>query len=122
MKKNHYSILIKFLFASALMISLYSCSDDNNNNIVVTGPEANTISGTITFADTNFISSGGYYDLSAFTAWFPTGNPARSDSLKIIPVGNKYQANYKLTNVPNGTYFLTVAWIKLPYGPGQSMV
>ncbi len=98
-----------------------SCSDDDTVPVTPSGPEANSISGTITFADTNFVTTGGYYDISAFNAWFPMSSPTGNDSLIIRKVGNKYQADYKIRNLPNGSYFLTSAWIELPYIPGTSV-
>lgn len=115
MKKIFRSSLFQALCFSLLITTVYSCSDDDNTVIVPVGPEANSISGTITFEDTNFVTSGGYYDISAFTSWFPSGPPTGNDSLIITKVGNKYQANYKISNLPNGQYFLSSAWIKLPY-------
>lgn len=121
--KNTFKLsLVHAMLISVLMISVYSCSDDDTTVTQnPTGPEANSISGTITFTDTNFVTSGGYYDISVFNSWFPMGSPTGNDSLVITKVGNTYQANYKVTNIPNGTYYLTSAWIKLPYVPGTSV-
>jgi hypothetical protein len=117
LKKIFYSTWFQALCFTLLMFTVYRCSDDNNNTIIVSGPDAKSISGTITFADTNFATSGGYYDISAFpsSGWPPMAGPTQNDSLVITKVGNQYKANYKLTNLPDGNYVLTSAWIILPY-------
>lgn len=124
--KTHQKFINAFIIVM-LFMAAYSCSDSDsgsNNPNTPTGPEANSISGTITFADTNFATSGGYYDISAFpsTGWPPMAGPTQNDSLVITKVGNTYQANYKLSNLPDGNYVLTTAWIRLPYNPANSTI
>lgn len=100
---------------------MYSCGSDTVTNTTTT-PDANTISGTITFTDTTNISSGGFYNVSAFTSWYPTGQPSSSDTLHPVKSGNVYTATYKLKGLNNGYYFLAAAWTKIPYQMGGNYV
>ncbi len=72
------------------------------------GPEPNSISGTISFADTNFIALPEYYKVGAFEDWPPSTLALRYDSLNITLVGNLYKANYKISRLPVGTFFIAV--------------
>lgn len=75
----------------------------------VSGPEPNSISGTITFVDNNFIHSPYFYAASAYTtlSWPPTAfNPSAYDSLSVQQSGNIYTASYKIRHIPNGTYYI----------------
>ena len=70
----------------------------------------NTISGTITFADTMFLPQPNAYLVAAYTPnmWPPANQtPVQIDTLQIKLVGNVYLANYTLTNLSNGTYYVT---------------
>ena len=81
------------------------------NFTTVSGLTPGTIAGTITFADTNFMSFPYYYTIGAFDPnnWRPGGQtPAFSDSLRIQRVGNEFRAEYTLRNVLNGNYNLAV--------------
>lgn len=109
-------VVLCFLLITSVF---YSCKDDT---VTPSGPEAKSISGTITFADTNIMHSSGYYDVSAFprSGWPPMAGPIQNDSLILTKVNNKYQATYKIQNLPDGEYVITSAWIKLPYNPATS--
>ncbi len=79
MKKKFSFKLFEIVIIALLFVSIYSCSDDDDNNPVTpTGPDAKTINGKVTFVDTNFILSGGTYLISAYpsSGWPPTGGPA----------------------------------------------
>lgn len=78
------------------------------NFTTINGPEANTIKGTITFADTNFMFSFGFYVASAYSSWPPPVQPVSEDSVHIIKVGNVYQAAYRLPRLGNGNYVVAV--------------
>lgn len=113
MDKSFYKNLSKILFIAVLVFSIYSC----DSTTVTPTTEANTISGTITFADTNFITSGGVYDIGAFsnpstppTYWF--GPPTAYDTLVITNNNGVYSANYKLTGVPDGNFVIAVGFRK----------
>jgi len=71
----------------------------------------NSISGTITFVDTNFLPLPDRYKVAAFPSngkWPPIGYlPAGDDSLIIERIGNVYRANYTIRNLLNGTYYIT---------------
>jgi hypothetical protein len=74
---------------------------------VMDGPEPNSISGTITFVDTNFLPLPNSYKVGAFNGWPPFA-PLSEDSLVINHVGNQYIANYKITRVTSGDYNVAV--------------
>lgn len=79
------------------------------NFTTINGPEPNSISGRITFADNNFVSPPNFYVASAYytTVWPPFLNPpARTDSLLIKQSGNTYYADFKINGLLNGTYFV----------------
>ncbi|HWA05826.1 MAG TPA: hypothetical protein VG961_04700, partial [Ignavibacteria bacterium] len=83
---------------------------------------AGTISGTVTFTDTNLVNSGGYYYIAAYASWPPTGNPTSGDTL--IPVLNSgtYTASYTISGLPDtGNFVVTSAWLKVPYVPGAGI-
>lgn len=71
------------------------------------GPEPNSISGMITFADTNFLPLPFYYKAGAFADWPPLA-AINDDSLEIIHVGNTYMARYKIRMLPSGDYRIAV--------------
>jgi hypothetical protein len=95
-----------------LLFVAYSCSDDST--VTPTGPEANSVNGTVSFADTNFISSGGTYLISAYpsTAWPPTGGPSSYDTVRIRRENNAWvkSYNYTLKGLSSGDYVIAVGW------------
>jgi hypothetical protein len=105
-----------------ISFTIFSCKSDTTNPVYTSGTtyDAYSINGTITFVDNNFIPDtvNGYYDISAFSSWPPTGNATASAKLKPVLSGGKYTASYKII-VPNGSFTLTSAYIKLPYGAGS---
>ncbi len=74
---------------------------------VMNGPMPNSISGTVTFADTNFVPLPSYYRVGAFVEW-PPFTPVNSDSLAITHIGNIYRANYTITGLMTGDYRIAV--------------
>lgn len=82
------------------------------NFTTVEGPTPSSVSGLIRFADTNFITFPGYYVAAAFrTDNWPPGigfMTGYTDSLTIFRSGNDFFANYKIRNIPNGNYYVTV--------------
>jgi hypothetical protein len=82
------------------------------NFTTVNGPEPNSISGIVTFADNNFVHLPFHYTGCAFssTNWPPAFFlPAGFDSLDIQQSGNVYTAAYKIRSLPNGTYYIATA-------------
>lgn len=77
------------------------------NFTTMDGPEPNTIKGTITFADTNFLPLPNYYRVGAFSGWPPV-EPVLDDSLKIVQSGGHYTANYRIGRLDNGSYYIAV--------------
>jgi hypothetical protein len=100
-----------FLFVSILFIFIlnffYGCGDSSVQS------SGDHISGYVTFTDTNLIP-GGYYAISIYNVMtnpFDT-LPLRSDALTMTLNGNVYKDYFKLTNIPNGSYYFAVTWIK----------
>lgn len=121
MKKNFLLNSLFVLCAAALITIAYSCKSDDVVAIVL--PDANTISGTITFADTNIgASTSGYYDVAVFPTWPPAGAPTANDSLRLTKVGGKYVATYKIKGLPNdGTFALAIGWRRISGGASPVM-
>lgn len=125
MKKRLKRNVIQIFAAAIFIVGLSGCSDDENTvNTVL--PEANSISGTITFVDTNFITAGGYYDIGVFpnpsvppAYWF--GPPSANDTLVYTRVGATYKATYKLRGVNNGSYVVAVGFRKNTGGQSPIM-
>lgn len=125
MKTKFIGNLLFIICAIAIISIAYSCKSDD---IVapVTGPENNTISGTVYFADTLFGSNAvGYYDIAAFSSWPPAGAPSANDSLELVKVGGKYQANYTIkglgVGVDSAKYVIAVGWRRLTGGASPVM-
>jgi len=110
------------IFSVIILIAalLNSCSTDSTTNSNETF-DANSINGTITFVDNAYLSdtSSGYYSVSAFATWPPTGNATAT--AKIVPVlaNGKYTASFKIIVASDGSYTITSSYIKLPYTPGS---
>lgn len=123
MKKTIKTNLL-FLFLAVISTAiLYGCKEDTVITPTPGGPEANSINGKITFADTNFLFNGGYYDVAVFPpppGWPPMGPPSGNDSLVITNVGGVYQADYSIKGLSNGDYIVAVGW--RPDIGGQSPV
>ncbi|HCA42693.1 MAG TPA: hypothetical protein DEP28_05510 [Bacteroidetes bacterium] len=107
-----YALIMMFF----TIISINGCSN-KDNPVTPVGPENNTISGEITFVDTNFITTGGKYNISAFpnpsvppTYWF--GPPTSFDTLVIFKESGVYKARYTLKSVSNGSYVVAVGFRK----------
>lgn len=80
------------------------------------GPMQNTISGRITFVDSNFVSLPYYYEVGAFDSWPPFNPPPYSDSLIITLIGNQYIADYEITRAPSNIYYVAVyTVVQLPF-------
>jgi len=104
---------------------LYSCSDDETTPVQATGPEANTINGTVSFVDTNFVLSGGSYLISAYpsSGWPPMGGPTAYDTIKITRTNNilNKSYSYKLRDVSSGDYVISVGFRKATGGQSPIM-
>jgi len=113
MSKTVKTNLLLLFFAVFITLVIYSCGDDpvtNNNN-----PTTFNINGTITYADTTRVYSGGSYTISAFTSWPPTGAPSAFALVNPVKNGNVYTGAYSVTALANGKYYLASAWTKEPY-------
>lgn len=78
------------------------------NFTTVPGPQPNSISGRITFVDTNFVSGPDYYSVAAYNSWPPGGSVAGTDSLVIVKSGNVYHADYTIPRLYDGNYYVAV--------------
>lgn len=102
------------IFVFIIFITVYSCKEDT-----VAPPQSgttyenNTINGTITFVDTNFIvdTTVGKYYVSAFGTW--PGNPTRNLVIYPQKSSGKYIANYKITLPGDGNWTIALAWVRL---------
>ncbi len=72
----------------------------------VAGPQPSSISGQITFVDTNFIQdSGNRYYVGAYIQWPPSFyGPISIDTVSIHQQGNSFYGTYTVGNLPNGSY------------------
>jgi hypothetical protein len=77
------------------------------NFTTMDGPEPNTIKGTITFVDTNFLPLPSYYRVGAFNSW-PPDAPVMYDSLIIVQSGGHYTAHYRIDRLDDGSYNIAV--------------
>lgn len=117
--KNNIAL---FLFIAMIAVVLNSCGDDTTTTPTPNNPPAGTISGTVTFADTNLVSGSGFYYIAAYGTWPPTGNPTGGDTLIPVRNGNTYTATYSITGLPEtGDYVVTSAWLKIPYVQGAGI-
>ncbi len=78
------------------------------NFTTVPGPQPNSISGRITFADTNFLSPPRFYFATVYSPsfWPPNGQPVAFDTLHIHKEGKVYVSDYKLKRLYNGSYYV----------------
>lgn len=123
--KNSFK-LNGFLLILAIVatILIYDCGSDSVTTPTA-GPDPGTISGTVTFTDTNKVqcSTCGYYDIAAFSSWPPTGPPSSYDTLKLTKANNVYTATYKMIGLTGGgSYVIVAAYTKLPYAAGSNFI
>lgn len=126
MLKSLWILLVSIVLTTG--IAIFGCSDSENPTGGLTGPENNTVSGTVTFvqSDSNLIitdTTAGYYSINLFASWPPVGNA--TSTLKIKPAkqpDNTYKASYKFSGVNNGSYAVTTAFVRFPYVPGNSVL
>ena len=123
MKKNflaNFSLVV--LILSVITIA-YSCKSDDV--ITPSGPDANSINGNLTFADTNFISTGGTYLIAAYSTWPPMSGPSSYDTVRISRNSTTGKWNqsytYKLLSVANGSYAVSVGFRKAAGGQSPIM-
>ncbi len=77
----------------------------------IDGPQPSSISGRVSFAESNFIQPPFRYFICAYKIerWPPkTLFPDYNDTLNIQFVNNEYIADYRLSNIVNGSYHITV--------------
>ncbi len=118
MKKTIKINLFFILLAALVTLFIYSC---NNSTTTPTTPTSFSLGGTVNFLDNNRVSSGGYYNISVFTSWPPTGAPTAYDTLTIIPPP-PFSSTFTFNSLNNGTYYLAVAWTRTPYVTGGNYV
>lgn len=127
MKKKFSFKIFEILVIALLFVSIYSCSDDDNNNPVTpTGPDAKSINGKVSFVDTNFILTGGTYLISAYpsSGWPPTAGPSAYDTIKITRNSSNVlnlDYNYKLKDLNPGNYVVSVGFRKTSGGQSPIM-
>jgi len=80
------------------------------NFTTVNGPIPLSVSGRVTFVDTNFISLPYRYIAGAFITWPPIVTTAvEIDTLNIVHSGNTYYADYRILHLQNISYKIAVA-------------
>ncbi|HMQ68941.1 MAG TPA: hypothetical protein PKA90_07995 [Ignavibacteria bacterium] len=124
--KSKFKLKIFEVIAIALLfVTIYSCSDDDNNPVVINGPVSNSVNGVVNFVDTNFILTGGTYLISAYpsTGWPPMGGPTAYDTIKIARTNNVLNTsyNYQLRDLPTGDYVVSVGFRKSVGGQSPVM-
>jgi hypothetical protein len=108
-----YKRILRFLCFSLFIFIPVLLLQYCNDNL---SPSGNYIAGTITFVDTNIITSGGYYALSVYASQSSPFSylPLRNDSLVIQRSGDSCIAHYKV-NLDEGDYYVGATWIRLPF-------
>lgn len=102
---------ISYLLILLLTVFIYSCQETNPLL-----PDAFTLNGKVTFVDSNFtLGGGGQYIVYAWPKdlWYPLGgNPVSSQVIDIVKQNNQFvlQYQYKLTQVPSGSYVATLMY------------
>lgn len=83
------------------------------NFTTINGPIPSSISGRVTFVDTNFAPPPTYYIVGLYTAWPPLFSfPDRFTNITIQQQGNIYYADYHLFNIPNNVnYRMTLSFV-----------
>jgi len=75
------------------------------NFTTVQGPIPSSISGRVTFADTNFFEPQAYYVVGAYSSWSQFNfYPDKYDQIVIQQQGNTYYADYQITDLENISY------------------
>lgn len=119
MKKTFLNHFMLFAFVAILGVMINSCGEDT---VTPTNPtyEANSINGTVTFVETNFVDSGTYL-ISAYpeSGWPPTGGPTSYDTISVVAGQSSY--NYKLVSLADGNYVVSVGFRKATGGQSPIM-
>lgn len=103
-------IIIRSLIAFSLMYVLYSCTE-------ITSPRADayTINGKITFVDSNFAPSGGYYVAASYQLgnWSSRIDPRFSPPIVPRKVNDStiLEYPYRIADVPSGFNVVDVEFI-----------
>ncbi len=115
---------LSIFFILIVILALNGCNSDSSTPVSGNTYDANSINGTITFVDTAMITDtlNGYYNVSAFATWPPTGNASASAKIKPIFMNGKYTATFKIVVPSDGSYTITSAFIRIPYVPGMSVL
>lgn len=112
---------IVLFIALITTILIYNCGSDTVTNTPNT-PAIGTLSGTITFTDTNKVDTNGYYDVSVYTSWPPAAQPPGSDTIKFTRTNGVYTGTFTIKGLESGRPYWTVAaYIHLPYISGSSV-
>lgn len=122
MKHKLFKHLGLFVIVAFVGIIINSCGEDTVTNTGNNNPtyDAKSINGTVTFVETGFVDSGSYL-ISAYpeSGWPPMGGPAAYDTLPVTAGQTAY--NYKLTDLPNGKYVISVGFRKNTGGQSPIM-
>jgi hypothetical protein len=105
-------------------VVIVACNNNDSTNPVYSTFDANSINGTVTFVGTNILSDTvkGYYSISAFTIWPPKSQPSGYSKLKISNANGTYKADYKISGIADGSYYVVTAYTRLPYVPNHDLI
>jgi len=107
MQKCAKKLSLALLFVLALFL-FQNCGED------IINAQQDFVSGTVTFKNISFHSSGGYYAVSIYsdiTSPF-NQNPLVSDSVEINISGNTATAYYKISGLASASYYIAATWIR----------
>lgn len=123
MKTKFIANFVFVILALSVLSIAYSCKSDDTT-VTPSGPDNNSINGTLTFVDTGFVSTGGTYLIAAYSSWPPMAGPSSYDTVRISrnATGRWNQTySYKLSSVANGSYALSVGFRKATGGQSPIM-
>ncbi|MEO8513621.1 MAG: hypothetical protein ABI543_08680 [Ignavibacteria bacterium] len=120
MKTTLLKHLMLFALVAFVGILINSCGSDTITNNQ--GATTFLINGTVSFADTTRVYTGGSYNVSCFTTWPPAGAPSGIAIMTPVMIGGVYTSTYSISGLSNGKYFLASAWTKEPYVTGGNYV
>ena len=122
MKKTFLKHFGLFVIVAFVGIIINSCGDDTTISNNPPTYDAKSVNGTVTFVETGFLdSTSGSYLIAAYpeSGWPPMGPPA---AFATIPVVNGTAAfNYKLTDLADGNYVISVGFRKNTGGQSPIM-
>ena len=122
MKTTLLKHLMLFVIVAFAGILINSCGEDTVINNTNPTYDAKSINGTINFVETSFLdSSSGSYLIAAYpeSGWPPLGGPTAFATIPVVNGTASY--NYKLTDLADGNYVVSVGFRKNTGGQSPIM-